>query len=158
MFPYEDSKTVSVCRYPEKRNHPGFVNISSTLVIDSSMEKSSRVLQHGNIRIFFFSVKFGVEFCPYPECPYPKKRNHPNFVNISPTLVIDTSMERSSWIATTTMKPKNLILHSKKFEIEFWLVFFKFLLVPKSWNHSSRYQHACTYMTTSIVDPSRVDI
>ena len=29
-------------------------------------------------------------------CPYPKKRNHPSFVNISPTLLIDTSMERSS--------------------------------------------------------------
>ena len=29
-------------------------------------------------------------------CPYPEKRNPPSFVNISPTLVIDTSMERSS--------------------------------------------------------------
>ena len=29
-------------------------------------------------------------------CPYPEKRNHPGFVHISPTLVIDTSMERSS--------------------------------------------------------------
>ena len=44
----EDSKTVSVCLYPEKRNQPGFVNISPTLVIDTSMESSSRVLQHGN--------------------------------------------------------------------------------------------------------------
>ena len=43
MFPYEDSKTLSVCPYPEKRNHPGFVNISPTLVIDTSMERSSRV-------------------------------------------------------------------------------------------------------------------
>ena len=33
MFPYEDSKILSVCPYPEKRNHPGFVNISPTLVI-----------------------------------------------------------------------------------------------------------------------------
>ena len=30
-------------------------------------------------------------------CPYPEKKNHLSFVNISPTLVIDTSMERSSW-------------------------------------------------------------
>ena len=29
-------------------------------------------------------------------CPYPEKRNHHSFVNISPTLVIDTSTERSS--------------------------------------------------------------
>ena len=48
MFPYEDSKTVSVCPYPEKRNHPSCVNVSPTLVIDTSMEKSSRVLEHGN--------------------------------------------------------------------------------------------------------------
>ena len=33
MFPYEDSKTLSVCPYPEKRY--GFVNISPTLVIDT---------------------------------------------------------------------------------------------------------------------------
>ena len=32
---------------------------------------------------------------PYPEFPYAEKRNRPGFVNISPTLVIDTSMERS---------------------------------------------------------------
>ena len=59
MFPYEDSKTVSVCLsvrlsicpYPEKRNYPGFVNINPTLVIDTLMERSSRVLQHGNPKI-----------------------------------------------------------------------------------------------------------
>ena len=73
-------------------NHLSFVNISPTLVIDTSMERSSRVLQHGNpkIRIFFqTSSKF--EFWLVT-----KSWNHPSFVNISPTLVIDTSMERSS--------------------------------------------------------------
>ena len=47
---------LSVRLYPEKRNHPGFINInptlvidasiyiSSTLVIDTSMERSLRVL------------------------------------------------------------------------------------------------------------------
>ena len=54
---YEDSKTLSVCPYPEKRNHPSFVNISPTLVIDTSMEMSSRVLQHGNPKIWFFFQK-----------------------------------------------------------------------------------------------------
>ena len=48
IFPYEDSEIVSVCPYPEKRNNPGFINISPTVVIDTSMERSSRVLQHGN--------------------------------------------------------------------------------------------------------------
>ena len=31
---------------PEKRNHPSFINISHTLIIYTSMERSSRVLQH----------------------------------------------------------------------------------------------------------------
>ena len=45
-----------------------------------------------------------IEFCPYLEFPYAEKRNRPGFVNISPTLVIDTSTERSS--STTTWEPK----------------------------------------------------
>ena len=49
----------SGCPHPEKRNHLSFVNISPTLVIDASMGRSSRVLQHGNpkIWIFFFFKK-----------------------------------------------------------------------------------------------------
>ena len=42
------SVCLSVRPYPEKRNHPTFVNINPTLVIDTSIERSSRVLQHGN--------------------------------------------------------------------------------------------------------------
>ena len=61
MFPNEDSKTVSVCPsvcpYPEKRNHLSFVNISPTLVIDTSMERSSRVLQHENPKCEFHKIK-----------------------------------------------------------------------------------------------------
>ena len=55
-FHMRDQKPcLSVRTYPEKLNHPGFVNISPTLVIDKSMERSSWVLQHENpkIRIFF---------------------------------------------------------------------------------------------------------
>ena len=93
MFPYEHSKTVSVCLsvcpYPEKRNPPSFVNISPTLVIEASMERSSRVLQHGIPKIRFCSKKF--EFWILTKC-----WNHLSFVNISPTLVIEASMERSS--------------------------------------------------------------
>ena len=56
----------SICPYPEKRNHLSFVNISPTLVIDTSMERSSWVLQHGNQKIwFFFSKKFEIEFDLY---------------------------------------------------------------------------------------------
>ena len=66
MFPCEDSKTVSVCLsicpHPEKRNHHSFVNISPTLVIDTSMERSSRVLQHGNPKIWTFLKIFYFNF------------------------------------------------------------------------------------------------
>ena len=43
------------------------------------MERSSRVLHHENQNNwFFFSNKFEIdeiEFCPYPEFPYAKKKN-----------------------------------------------------------------------------------
>ena len=56
LVPYEDSKTVSLCLYSEKRNHYNFVNISSTVVVNTSMERSSQVLQHKNPKnkIFLF--------------------------------------------------------------------------------------------------------
>ena len=46
-----------VCLHPEKRYHHSFVNISPTLVIDTSMESFSRVLHHGNSKIGFFFKK-----------------------------------------------------------------------------------------------------
>ena len=46
-------------------------------------------------------------------CLYPDKRNHHSFVNISPTLVIDTSMERFSRVPTTHGNPKNVIFFKK---------------------------------------------
>ena len=81
-----------VCPHPEKRNHHSFVNISPTLVIDASMERSSRGLQQGNSKIWIYfpkSLKFEIWLLT-------KSWNHLSFVDISPTLVIDTSMERSS--------------------------------------------------------------
>ena len=51
--------------YAVKRNNLSFVNISPTLVIDTSTERSSRVLQHGNQKIWFFFLKFEIEFDLY---------------------------------------------------------------------------------------------
>ena len=120
------SVRLSICPYPEKRNHPSFVNVSPTLVIDTSMERSSRVLQHGNPKIWiFFQKSSKFEFLLST-----KSWNHHSFVNISPTLVIDTSMERSS----------RVVQHGNP---EIWFFFKKvrniIWLVLKSWNqHSSR--------------------
>ena len=47
---------------------------------------------------FLFQKSSKFKFCPYPDFPYAEKRNRPGFVDISPTLVIDTSTERSSRI------------------------------------------------------------
>ena len=106
-------------------NHLSFVNISPTLVIDTSMEWSSRVLHHGNPKIWFFfqkSSKF--EFWLLT-----KSWNHLSFVNISPTLVIDTSMERSSRVLHHG-NPKIWFFFQKSSKFEFWLL-------TKSWNHLS---------------------
>ena len=129
MFPCEDSKTVSVCLsvcpHPEKRYHHSFVNISPTLVIDTSMERSSRVLHHGNPKIWFFfqkSLKFEI-------CLLTKSRNHLSFVNISPTLVIDTSMEWSLRVLQHG-NPTIWFFFQKSSKFEFWLL-------TKNWNHLS---------------------
>ena len=115
----------SVCPHPEKRNRLSFVNISPTLVIDASMERSSRVLHHGNPKIWIFfqkSSKFKIWLLT-------KSWNHLSFVYISPTLVIDTSMERSSRVLHHgNQKIWKKIQKSSK--IEFWLL-------TKSWNHRS---------------------
>ena len=123
MWWFQNRVCLSVCPHPKKRYHHSFVNISPTLVIDTSMERSSRVLHHGKPKIWFFfqkSSKF--EFWLLT-----KSWNHLSFVNISPTLVIDTSMERSSRVLHHG-NPKNWFFISKKFE--FWLL-------TKSWNHLS---------------------
>ena len=144
-------------------NHLSFVNISPTLVIDTSMERYSRLLQHGNPKIWFFSQKSSkFEFWLVL-----KSWNHPGFVNISPTIVIDTSMERSSRV----LHHGNIKIcfFSTKFEIEFRLVFcltcflfkfeIEFWLVPKTWNYSSRSQQAPIWWHRGcIVVSSRVDI
>ena len=64
-----------------------------------------------------FFLKFEIEFCPYPDFPYAENRNRPGFVDISPTLVIDTSTERFSRVLQHGNQKFDSF--SKKFEIEF---------------------------------------
>ena len=111
------SVCLSLCPHPEKRNHLSFVNISPTLVIDTSTERSSRVLHHGNPKIWYFfkKVKFEIWLLT-------KSWNHISFVNISPTLVIDASTERCSWVLHHGNQ-KIWFFFSKKFAIEFDLYF-----------------------------------
>ena len=119
MWGFQNRVCLSVClsicpyvRTPRKEiMHHSFVNISPTLVIDTSMERSSRVLHHGNQKIWFFfqkSSKF--EFWLVL-----KSWNNLSFVNISPTLVNNTSMEKSSRVLQS--ETQKFDFFSKKFEI-----------------------------------------
>ena len=85
----------------------------------------------GNVIFFFKKLEIdAIEFCPYPEFPYAEKRNRPGFVNISPTLVIDTSTERSSRVLQHGNQ--KFFFFFKKVRNWIWLVL-------KSWyQHSSR--------------------
>ena len=145
-------------------NHLSFVNISPTLVIDTSMERSSRILHHGNPKIwYFFQKNSKFEFWLLT-----KSWNHLSFVNISPTLVIDTSMERSSRVLQHE-KSKIWFYWEKHAHLSVSAVMFckQFLAyaVHIDWcyhsihKHSSRSQHAPLWRHRGcIVVPSRVDI
>ena len=100
-------------------NHLSFVNISPTLVIDTSMERSSRVLRHGNPKIWFFFFQKSLKFEFWL---LTKSWNHLCFVNISHTLVIDMSMERSSRVLLHGNQ-KIWFFFSRKFGIELDLYF-----------------------------------
>ena len=107
-------------------NHLSFVYISPTLVIDTSMERSSRVLHHGNPKIWRKKNQKSskIEFWLLT-----KSWNHRSFDNISPKLVIDTSMERSSRVLHHG-NPKIWKKNQKSSKIKFWLL-------TKNWNHRS---------------------
>ena len=118
MFPYEDSNSVSVCPHPEERNHHGFVNISPTFVIDTSMERSSRVLQHGNPKIwFFFQKSFKLNFV-HAQLSVRRKNKSPWLCQYQ-SYISNWYINGKVFTSTTTWEPKILIFFSKKFEIEF---------------------------------------
>ena len=139
------SVCLSICPYPEKRNHHSSFNISPTLVIDTSMERSSRVLQHGNPKMWFFFFKSSkFEFWLVL-----KSWNKLSFVNISPTLVNDTSIERSSQVLHRE-NSKIWFFSQKSSKFEFWLVL-------KSWNNLSFVNISPTLVIdTSMEKSSRV--
>ena len=115
---------------PEKRNHHSFVNISITLVIDASMERSSRVLQHGNPKIwFFFSKKFEIEFdlyfdlCWRAEMNIQVGRNMHLYVDIGDapsSLWGSTSSFSVKRTATVTLEGYWTLYHKSKLGVGAW--------------------------------------
>ena len=96
--------------------------MSALLVIDTSMERSSRVLQHGNPEIWNFFKKFEIDFCPYPEFPYAEKKKSP-WLRQYQSYISNWYVNGKVFTSTITWEPKNLIFFFKKFEIEFDLYF-----------------------------------
>ena len=61
---FQKSFEIEFWLVPKSWNHLSFVNISPTLVIDTSMERSSRVLHHGNPKTWFF-FKFEIQILSF---------------------------------------------------------------------------------------------
>ena len=127
MFPNEDFKTVSVCPcpYPEKRNRPGFINISPTVEnghqwkgLDEyySMETKKKLI------LVFEKVRNWILTCA-KELKSPWLRQYQSYIS-------NWYINGKVFTSTTAWKTKNLNFFSKKVEIEFWLLL-------KSWNHLS---------------------
>ena len=149
IFCFQKSSKFEFWLLTKSWNHLSFVNISPTLVIDTSMEWSSWILHHGNPKIWFFffekssnfdffQKKFEFDFCPYPEFPYAEKKKTP-WVRQYQSYISNWYVNGKVFTSTTPWEPKNLIFFFKKVWNWIWLVFW---LVLKSWNHSSRSQHA----------------
>ena len=106
-------------------NNLSFVNISPSLVIDTSMERSSRVLQSETQKFeFFFSKKFEIWILTFDE-ELKSPLLHQNQPYIRKWYI-----NRKVFTSTTEWKPKNLNFFQKSSKFEFWLL-------TKSWNHLS---------------------
>ena len=136
-------------------NHLSFVNISPTLVIDTSMEWSSRVLHHGNPEMWKFFKSSKLNSVRTPSFRMPRKKKSP-WLRQYQSYISNWYVNGKVFTSTTTWEPKNLIFFFKKVRNWIRLVFW---LVLKSWNQSSRSQHApiCRHRGCIVV-PLRVDI
>ena len=148
MFPCEDSKTVSVrLSVPREKNSPWlrqYQSYISNWYINGKVFTSTTAWKPKNLN--FFSKKFEIEFWLVP-----KSLNHLNFINISPTLVIDTSVERSSRVLHHG-NPKIWFFLKKKLKLNFDLCQ-RAEIVQVGLNMNLYDQHwGC------MVVPSRVDI
>ena len=120
-------------------NHLSFVNISPTLVIDTSMERSSRVLHHGNPKIGFF---------------FQKVRNWRNWILSVPRVSIRRE-KKSPWLCQYQSYISNWYVNEKVFEYynmgtKNLIFFLKFEIeFDLCWRAEINIQVGLTYMSTS---------
>ena len=104
-------------------NHLSFVNISPTFVIDTSMERSSWVLQHGNPKIWFFFFKKGWNWIlSIPRLSVRREKKSP-WLCWYQSYIINWYINGKFFTSTTTWEPKIWFFFSNKFEIEFDMYF-----------------------------------
>ena len=157
FFFFQKSSKLEFWLLTKNWNHLSFVNISPTLVIDTSMKWSSRVLHHGNPEMWNFSKSSKLtklNFVRTQSFRTPRKKT-PWLRQYQP-YISNWYVNGKVFTSTTAWEPKNLIFFFKKVWNWIRLVFW---LVLKSWHHSSRSQHApiCRHRGCIVV-PLRVDI
>ena len=120
------SVCLSICLETEKRNHPGFLNINPTVVIDTSMERSSRVIHHGKLETQKFDFFFKkVRILTYDEeLKSHSLRQYQSYIGNWYTI---GKVFTSSYYSMETQK---FDFFQKSLKFEFWLVL-------TSWNHLS---------------------
>ena len=141
MWRFQNRVCLSV--HPRKKNHLIFVNISPSVINDTSMERSSRVLHHGNAKIWiFFSKKFEIRLLDEDlKSPYPRRYQF---------YISNWCINGKVFTCTTPWKPENLNFSQKSSKFEFWLL-------TKSWNHVSFVNISPTLViNTSMERSSRV--
>ena len=115
IFFFQKSSKFEFWLLTKSWNHLSFVNISPTLVIDTSMEWSSRVLHHGNPEMWNFFKKFEIdkiEFCPYPEFPYAEKKTP--WLRQYQSYMSNSYVNGKVFMSTTAWEPKKLIFFFQK--------------------------------------------
>ena len=96
------------------------IAINPTLVIDTSMERSLQVLQHGNLKIwiFFKSVRNWLNWIlSVPRVSVRREKKLP-WLRQYQSYISNWHINEKVFMSTTAWKPNNLKKISKKFEID----------------------------------------
>ena len=152
-----------VCPYPEKRNRHSFVNISPTIVIDTSMERSSQVLQHGNPKIWIFFKKVQYYYCwnwilSVPLVSVPLEKKSPWLCQYQ-SYISNWYINGKVFTSTTTWEPKNLIFFKKGWNCQkFYFVCTPSVRTPRKRNNPGfvniRCTGLCNISPTLVIDAS----
>ena len=115
------SKKFEIWLLTKSWNHLSFFNISPTLVIDTSIERSSWVLQHGNQKIWIFFKK--VWNWQNWILSVRREKKSP-WLHQYQSYISNWYVNGKIFTSTTTWEPKKFdVFFLKKFEIKFDLYF-----------------------------------